>query len=50
MVILSLPSVPAKITNISKDVTVNEGSPVSLMCLGAGRPEANVIWKHHSPS
>ncbi|KAL3042156.1 hypothetical protein OYC64_020159 [Pagothenia borchgrevinki] len=42
--------VPAKITNISKDVTVNEGSPVSLMCLGVGRPEANVIWKHHSPS
>ncbi|XP_019940994.1 opioid-binding protein/cell adhesion molecule isoform X1 [Paralichthys olivaceus] len=41
--------VPARITNISKDVTVNEGSDVNLMCLAVGRPEANIIWKHHSP-
>ncbi|XP_056300015.1 opioid-binding protein/cell adhesion molecule isoform X2 [Pseudoliparis swirei] len=41
--------VPARITNISKDVTVNEGSNVNLMCLAVGRPEANVIWKHRSP-
>ncbi|XP_070699497.1 opioid-binding protein/cell adhesion molecule [Pempheris klunzingeri] len=41
--------VPARITNISKDITVNEGSNVNLMCLGVGRPEANIIWKHHSP-
>lgn len=41
--------VPARITNISKDITVNEGSSISLMCLAIGRPEANVIWKHHSP-
>ncbi|XP_029374878.1 opioid-binding protein/cell adhesion molecule isoform X3 [Echeneis naucrates] len=41
--------VPARITNISKDVTVNEGSTVNLMCLAVGRPEANIIWKHHSP-
>uniref|UniRef100_A0A8C2ZIE1 Opioid binding protein/cell adhesion molecule-like n=1 Tax=Cyclopterus lumpus TaxID=8103 RepID=A0A8C2ZIE1_CYCLU len=41
--------VPARITNLSKDVTVNEGSNVNLMCLAVGRPEANVIWKHHSP-
>ncbi|KAM6911248.1 opioid-binding protein/cell adhesion molecule [Lycodopsis pacificus] len=41
--------VPARITNISKDVTVNEGSNVNLMCLAVGRPEANIIWKHHSP-
>ncbi|XP_068187814.1 opioid-binding protein/cell adhesion molecule isoform X2 [Antennarius striatus] len=41
--------VPARITNISKDITVNEGSNVNLMCLAVGRPEANVIWKHHSP-
>ncbi|TNN80139.1 IgLON family member 5 [Liparis tanakae] len=34
-------SVPARITNISKDVTVNEGSNVNLMCLAVGRPEAN---------
>ncbi|KAM7398634.1 hypothetical protein PAMA_006511 [Pampus argenteus] len=41
--------VPARITNISKDITVNEGSNVNLMCLAVGRPEAIIIWKHHSP-
>uniref|UniRef100_A0A4W6DTQ9 Opioid binding protein/cell adhesion molecule-like n=1 Tax=Lates calcarifer TaxID=8187 RepID=A0A4W6DTQ9_LATCA len=41
--------VPARITNISRDITVNEGSSVNLMCLAVGRPEANIIWKHHSP-
>ncbi|KAL3971430.1 max-associated protein [Sarotherodon galilaeus] len=41
--------VPARITNISKDITVNEGSNVNLMCLAVGRPDANIIWKHHSP-
>uniref|UniRef100_A0A3Q3KX85 Opioid binding protein/cell adhesion molecule-like n=1 Tax=Mastacembelus armatus TaxID=205130 RepID=A0A3Q3KX85_9TELE len=43
------PRVPARITNISKDITVNEGSNVNLMCLAVGRPEANIVWKHHSP-
>ncbi|XP_029956870.1 opioid-binding protein/cell adhesion molecule isoform X1 [Salarias fasciatus] len=41
--------VPARITNISADVTVNEGSSVNLMCLAVGRPEPSVMWKHHSP-
>lgn len=40
--------VPAKITNISTDITINEGSDVTLMCLAIGRPEPNIIWKHHS--
>ncbi|XP_066506914.1 opioid-binding protein/cell adhesion molecule [Hoplias malabaricus] len=40
--------VPARIVNISTDVTVNEGSNVSLMCLAIGRPEPNIIWKHRS--
>uniref|UniRef100_A0A8C6WE28 Opioid binding protein/cell adhesion molecule-like n=1 Tax=Neogobius melanostomus TaxID=47308 RepID=A0A8C6WE28_9GOBI len=35
--------------SIGADITVNEGSSVSLMCLAIGRPEANIIWKHHSP-
>uniref|UniRef100_A0A8C6S2A5 Opioid binding protein/cell adhesion molecule-like n=1 Tax=Neogobius melanostomus TaxID=47308 RepID=A0A8C6S2A5_9GOBI len=39
---------PPKTHEIS-DITVNEGSSVSLMCLAIGRPEANIIWKHHSP-
>ncbi|XP_007556547.1 opioid-binding protein/cell adhesion molecule isoform X1 [Poecilia formosa] len=40
--------VPAKITNISKDVTVNEGSSVNLMCQAVGRPEASITWRHQS--
>ncbi|KAL2094340.1 hypothetical protein ACEWY4_009059 [Coilia grayii] len=38
--------VPARIVNISTDITVNEGSNVSLMCLAAGRPDPSIIWKH----
>ncbi|XP_063058280.1 opioid-binding protein/cell adhesion molecule [Engraulis encrasicolus] len=38
--------VPARITNISTDITVNEGSNISLMCLAAGRPDPSIIWKH----
>nr|XP_061801303.1 opioid-binding protein/cell adhesion molecule-like [Nerophis lumbriciformis] len=41
--------VPARITNISKDITVNEGSNVNLMCFAMGRPEASITWRHHSP-
>ncbi|XP_077361949.1 opioid-binding protein/cell adhesion molecule [Festucalex cinctus] len=41
--------VPARITNISKDITVNEGSSVNLRCFAMGRPEASIKWRHHSP-
>ncbi|KAM4547135.1 opioid-binding protein/cell adhesion molecule [Fundulus diaphanus] len=41
--------VPARITNISKDITVNEGSNVNLMCQAVGRPEASITWRHQSP-
>ncbi|XP_048882483.1 LOW QUALITY PROTEIN: igLON family member 5 [Brienomyrus brachyistius] len=37
--------VPARIVNISGDVTVNEGSNVNLFCLAVGRPEPTVTWK-----
>lgn len=47
--LLSLSLVPARIANISKDVTVNEGSNVNLMCQAVGRPDASIIWKYHSP-
>ncbi|XP_036380454.1 opioid-binding protein/cell adhesion molecule isoform X2 [Megalops cyprinoides] len=40
--------VPAKITNISTDITVNEGSNVTLMCLAIGRPEPTIMWRHSS--
>ncbi|XP_036393191.1 opioid-binding protein/cell adhesion molecule homolog isoform X2 [Megalops cyprinoides] len=39
--------VPARIVNVSTDITVNEGSNVTLMCLAIGRPEPTIIWKHH---
>ncbi|XP_066575567.1 igLON family member 5 [Amia ocellicauda] len=38
--------VPARIVNISKDVSVNEGSNVNLFCLAVGRPEPTVTWRH----
>ncbi|XP_015193182.1 opioid-binding protein/cell adhesion molecule isoform X2 [Lepisosteus oculatus] len=40
--------VPPKIVNISSDITVNEGSTITLMCLAIGRPEPTVMWKHLS--
>lgn len=42
--------VPARIVNISTDITVNEGSNVSLTCFATGRPEPSIIWKHRSSS
>ncbi|KAF3839444.1 hypothetical protein F7725_018161, partial [Dissostichus mawsoni] len=37
--------VPARIVNISKNVSVNEGENVNLFCLAVGRPEPTVTWK-----
>ncbi|XP_067173025.1 igLON family member 5-like [Apteryx mantelli] len=37
--------VPARITNISAPVTVDEGSDVTLLCLAAGRPPPAVTWR-----
>ncbi|XP_063054082.1 igLON family member 5 [Engraulis encrasicolus] len=37
--------VPARITNISQDVSVNEGENVNLFCLAEGRPEPTVTWR-----
>lgn len=36
---------PARIVNISKNVSVNEGEDVNLYCLAVGRPEPTVTWK-----
>lgn len=41
-------TVPPQIVNISSDITVNEGSSVTLMCLAFGRPEPTVTWRHLS--
>ncbi|XP_061104663.1 neurotrimin isoform X3 [Conger conger] len=37
--------VPPKIMNLSKDIAVNEGSNVTLMCIANGKPEPTVTWK-----
>uniref|UniRef100_A0A3B1K7U9 Neurotrimin n=1 Tax=Astyanax mexicanus TaxID=7994 RepID=A0A3B1K7U9_ASTMX len=42
--------VPPKIVNFSKDLIVNEGSNVSLMCLATGKPEPAISWRMLSPS
>lgn len=38
-------SVPPKIFSFSKDLVVNEGSNVSLMCLANGKPDPVVSWR-----
>uniref|UniRef100_A0A452I372 Ig-like domain-containing protein n=1 Tax=Gopherus agassizii TaxID=38772 RepID=A0A452I372_9SAUR len=41
--------VPARITNISSAVTVNEGSDVSLLCMATGKPEPTSVFVSVSP-
>lgn len=43
-------AVPPKIYDISSDVTVNEGSNVSLICAASGKPEPSISWRHITPS
>uniref|UniRef100_A0A8K9UYQ8 Neurotrimin n=1 Tax=Oncorhynchus mykiss TaxID=8022 RepID=A0A8K9UYQ8_ONCMY len=42
--------VPPTIINLSKDLVVNEGSNVTLMCQASGKPEPSLTWKLLSPS
>ncbi|XP_056592241.1 neurotrimin isoform X2 [Triplophysa dalaica] len=42
--------VPPKIVNLSKDLVVNEGSNVTLMCLANGKPEPVIMWRMLSAS
>ncbi|XP_061884608.1 neuronal growth regulator 1 isoform X1 [Entelurus aequoreus] len=42
--------VPPKIYDISSDITVNEGSNVSLICTASGKPEPAISWRHITPS
>ncbi|KAJ1213443.1 hypothetical protein NDU88_001080 [Pleurodeles waltl] len=41
--------VPPKSTNISSDITVNEGSNVTLVCMANGCPEPLLTWRHLTP-
>ncbi|XP_043935275.1 igLON family member 5 [Protopterus annectens] len=38
--------VPAKIVNISSNLSVNEGNNVNVLCVAIGRPEPTVSWRH----
>ncbi|KAJ3589914.1 hypothetical protein NHX12_010755, partial [Muraenolepis orangiensis] len=42
--------VPPKIINLSRDLVVNEGSNVTLLCQASGKPEPSISWKLISPS
>ncbi|XP_063138498.1 neuronal growth regulator 1 isoform X1 [Rattus norvegicus] len=42
--------VPPKIYDISNDMTINEGTNVTLTCLATGKPEPAISWRHISPS
>ncbi|XP_074817638.1 neuronal growth regulator 1 isoform X2 [Natator depressus] len=42
--------VSPKISRISTDIVVNEGSNVTLTCLASGKPEPSISWRHISPS
>lgn len=43
-------TVPPKIINLSRDIVVNEGSNVTLMCQASGKPEPSISWKLISSS
>ncbi|XP_055004546.1 neurotrimin [Boleophthalmus pectinirostris] len=45
-----LVQVPPKIINLSKDLVVNEGSNVTLVCQASGKPEPSISWKLISSS
>ncbi|XP_068173718.1 limbic system-associated membrane protein isoform X3 [Antennarius striatus] len=42
--------VPALIMKVSEDVTVNEGSNLTLTCLASGRPDPSITWRLLNPS
>ncbi|NXY62716.1 CEPU1 protein, partial [Callaeas wilsoni] len=41
--------VSPKITEISSDISINEGGNVSLACIATGRPDPTITWRHISP-
>ncbi|XP_037543546.1 neurotrimin [Nematolebias whitei] len=45
-----LVQVPPKIINLSREIVVNEGSNVTLMCQASGKPEPSISWNFLSNS
>ncbi|XP_077361170.1 neurotrimin isoform X2 [Festucalex cinctus] len=45
-----LVQVPPKIINLSRDIVVNEGSNVTVLCQANGKPEPYISWKLISSS
>ncbi|XP_059575452.1 neurotrimin isoform X6 [Alligator mississippiensis] len=41
--------VSPQITEISSDISINEGGNISLNCMATGRPEPTITWRHISP-
>ncbi|XP_048845765.1 neuronal growth regulator 1-like [Brienomyrus brachyistius] len=41
--------VPPKIYDISPNITVNEGSDITLSCMATGKPEPTIFWRHVTP-
>lgn len=46
---LCVAAVSPKITEISSDISINEGGNVSLTCIATGRPDPTITWRHISP-
>ncbi|XP_057676211.1 neurotrimin isoform X2 [Corythoichthys intestinalis] len=45
-----LVQVPPKITNLTRDIVVNEGANVTVLCQAIGKPEPTITWKLISSS
>lgn len=45
-----VPTVPPNIYKVSEDITVNEGSNLTLSCLASGRPDPAITWRLLNPS
>uniref|UniRef100_A0A3B3RKR3 Neurotrimin n=1 Tax=Paramormyrops kingsleyae TaxID=1676925 RepID=A0A3B3RKR3_9TELE len=49
-VVYVIVQVPPKITFLTEDMALMEGSDVSLMCSASGNPEPTISWKRVSPT
>ncbi|KAJ4935517.1 hypothetical protein JOQ06_017049, partial [Pogonophryne albipinna] len=50
LTLLNASGIPADIYKVSEDITVNEGSNLTLSCLASGRPDPAINWRLLNPS